>query len=543
MSSLHIPRKKCSICSRTIAKNHRHIHCIFCNSDVHIKCNNTDPKTYYKIKDENLSEICSHCLSENTQTIETLETHVSVASEHNPVLTNHMPKIQCRECNRTIAKTHRYINCQLCSANVHIKCNLTDPKVYNNMIEHSLPQFCKNCQNDCEVTETLPDANNPKLVTDTAIPCDMPFQQLTNLQFIIENKTQNIEVLPLRAKMKCIICKKTIAKNHRHLNCESCKSQVHIKCNETDEKTYKQIIQENLPQNCILCSPKPPIIKNYCEICTKRIGKNHKFIQCSSCNGNVHIKCNKIDLKTYKAMGKDELLICTKCQSDNIPFQNLTDLQFLAASKDLKTDTEVLEEVSVTSTSLRTFFQEINKSSPFEHLDSDEDDDNATLINCKYTDLCSFKHKPSKNKFSLLHTNIGSLSKHKEELEVILNMLDFKFDVIGITETKLSKNSPPKFDINLTGYKCFHVDTEAAKGGSLIYVSDTIDSKERHDLQSLLYKSEVLESTFIEINNPRKKNILVGCIYRHPSMDLNEFNSEYWTPFLETLSKEDKKNT
>ena len=49
-------------------------------------------------------------------------------------------------------------------------------------------------------------------------------------------------------------------------------------------------------------------------------------------------------------------------------------------------------------------------------------------------------------------------------------MLDFKFDVIGITETKLSKNSPPKFDINLTGYKCFHVDTEAAKGGSLIYV-------------------------------------------------------------------------
>ena len=140
-------------------------------------------------------------------------------------------------------------------------------------------------------------------------------------------------------------------------------------------------------------------------------------------------------------MGKDELLICIKCQSDNIPFQNLTDLQFLAASKDLKTDSEVLQELSVTSTSLRTFFQEINKSSPFENLDLDEDDDNATLINCKYTDLCSFKYKPSKNKFSLLHTNIGSLSKHKEELEVILNMLDFKFDVIGITETKLSKNS------------------------------------------------------------------------------------------------------
>ena len=120
-------------------------------------------------------------------------------------------------------------------------------------------------------------------------------------------------------------------------------------------------------------------------------------------------------------------------------------------------------------------------------------------------------------------------------------MLDLKFDVIGISETKLLKNCKPKFDINLEGYKCFHVDTESNKGGSLLYISDTLNSKQRPDLETLLYKSEVLESTFIEIINPHKKNIIVGCIYRHPSMDLHEFNNEYLIPFMEILNKEDKK--
>ena len=119
-------------------------------------------------------------------------------------------------------------------------------------------------------------------------------------------------------------------------------------------------------------------------------------------------------------------------------------------------------------------------------------------------------------------------------------MLDYKFDVIGITETKLKQKNKPKIDINLMGYKCYHVDTEAEKGGSLIYVSENINSKERTDLEKLLYKTEVLESTFIEINNQHKKNILIGCIYRHPSMDLGEFNNDYLIPFMDSFSKKDK---
>ena len=61
-------------------------------------------------------------------------------------------------------------------------------------------------------------------------------------------------------------------------------------------------------------------------------------------------------------------------------------------------------------------------------------------------------------------------------------------------------------------------------------------SHTRKDLDSAIYKPYVLESKFREIINPRKKNIIVGCIYRHPSMDLNEFNENYLHPLLEKLS-------
>ena len=40
--------------------------------------------------------------------------------------------------------------------------------------------------------------------------------------------------------------------------------------------------------------------------------------------------------------------------------------------------------------------------------------------------------------------------------------------------------------------------------------------------------------------NPKNSNIIVGCIYRHPNMDLNEFNSDYLTPLFAKLSKEKK---
>ena len=43
----------------------------------------------------------------------------------------------------------------------------------------------------------------------------------------------------------------------------------------------------------------------------------------------------------------------------------------------------------------------------------------------------------------------------------------------------------------------------------------------------------------IEISNPKKTNVIVSCIYRHPNTDLNEFN-DYINNLLDKLLKENK---
>ena len=45
----------------------------------------------------------------------------------------------------------------------------------------------------------------------------------------------------------------------------------------------------------------------------------------------------------------------------------------------------------------------------------------------------------------------------------------------------------------------------------------------RSDLN--IYKKIELESIFVEIINPKKSNIIVDTIYRHPKMDVTKFNN------------------
>ena len=52
-------------------------------------------------------------------------------------------------------------------------------------------------------------------------------------------------------------------------------------------------------------------------------------------------------------------------------------------------------------------------------------------------------------------------------------------------------------------------------------------------------KKNQVESTFIEVINTKKNNIAVGCIYKHPNMDVLEF-IHHLNQMLEKVSKEEK---
>ena len=80
--------------------------------------------------------------------------------------------------------------------------------------------------------------------------------------------------------------------------------------------------------------------------------------------------------------------------------------------------------------------------------------------------------------------------------------------------------------------------TESSAGGTLLYIANHLSYKSRNDLN--IYKKSELESTFIEVINPQKSNIIIGSIYRHPSMDLDDFNKNFLNKLLEKVSTEQK---
>ena len=253
----------------------------------------------------------------------------------------------------------------------------------------------------------------------------------------------------------------------------------------------------------------------------------------------IHIKYNKIDYAMFEYLkNKPDPFFCLKCQEEIIPFQKLSDQQFyMVSEKGINDDNDLSNLFIPTNSSLKTYFNDINNlNDNINNMDCE-----SPSINCSYVDVSSFDHRNKKDTLSLFYLHIASLSKHKEELETLLNMIDLKFDIVGITQTKIYSYIDVSFDININGYKCYSTPTEAEKGGSILYIADPFNSKPLQTLNKMMYKPKQLESVFVEICNNINKNVIIGCIYRHPSMDLNEFNEEFINPLMEKLATDNKK--
>ena len=119
---------------------------------------------------------------------------------------------------------------------------------------------------------------------------------------------------------------------------------------------------------------------------------------------------------------------------------------------------------------------------------------------------------------SLLHLNSRSLNRNFEHFENLLHSINnFKFSIIGITETWLHENSPDLF--NLPNYKLLRADRKGRRGGVVaFYISQDLKFKIRSDI-----KLTQVESLFIEIDNSNLKNIVVGVIYRPPDSNFDSF--------------------
>ena len=170
-----------------------------------------------------------------------------------------------------------------------------------------------------------------------------------------------------------------------------------------------------------------------------------------------------------------------------------------------------------------------------------EDENLPTFTNSEYVDVDQYNNlKLNENcSFSVAHLNIASLSKHIDDLQCLLSLLTYPFDVIGLSEHKIRGESVPINNINIPGYNFCYDATKSSHGGTGFFLSSKFSFHKIDDLNIALPGS--LESTFVEIIIPNSQNIICGCIYKHPHMSISDFNDNYFEPLLDKINQMNKK--
>lgn len=166
----------------------------------------------------------------------------------------------------------------------------------------------------------------------------------------------------------------------------------------------------------------------------------------------------------------------------------------------------------------------------------------STKINCEYylpndfNKLMKTANITNDNKFSITHINIRSLNNKLDSLKQLLNSLYLPFQIIGLTEMWLNDTNEDLFKLN--NYDFVNVNRTNGNGGGVgIYIIKDVNCKLRRDLN--INDENIMESAFVEIITPNKKNMKIGVIYRPPKSKFNLFENEI-NQILSKINKENK---
>ena len=254
------------------------------------------------------------------------------------------------------------------------------------------------------------------------------------------------------------------------------------------------------------------------------------------------MKCNNLNHIDYKYLqGSSDPWFCISCCNEIFPFGILTNKNFLSTISNCNPTTIKNSDANYISSSsslalkpsanLSLLFNQFNNFSP------EPKNESENVVNSNYQ-IQTLKFPEKSKSLSLFHINACSLSKNFNDLERLLKCTNKAFDIVTVSETRITQKTSLTSNINLQNYYLQFTPTESNAGGALLYIAKHLSYKPRTDLN--LRTANQLESTFIEIINSRKSNIIVGCLYKHPSMDVSEFNKNYLNTLLDELSKENK---
>ena len=121
----------------------------------------------------------------------------------------------------------------------------------------------------------------------------------------------------------------------------------------------------------------------------------------------------------------------------------------------------------------------------------------------------------------------------------MINELNLEFDILGISKSRIVKSQPLNSNVSSLNYAIEQTSSESTAGGIFLYINKSHSYKTLPDVA--IYNPKKLESVFVEVVLPKKSNLIVRCIYKHPCMDICTFNDHYLNPLLDNLSMEANK--
>ena len=153
-----------------------------------------------------------------------------------------------------------------------------------------------------------------------------------------------------------------------------------------------------------------------------------------------------------------------------------------------------------------------------------------------FQDSNEIVHCTSSNHFSVLHSNIRSLSANFDNFTQMLSELKHTFSVIGLTETKFKVSKEPLNNHSIPGYTFVSQPSLSNAGGTGFFISDKLSYTIRNDLSGSLISHETL---WIEIQSDLHHNLICRVIYRHPNSDLEAFMT-FLNHTIDKINKENK---
>ena len=122
--------------------------------------------------------------------------------------------------------------------------------------------------------------------------------------------------------------------------------------------------------------------------------------------------------------------------------------------------------------------------------------------------------------FSVFHNNVSSLNRNLENLQThLLQELDFHFNVIGVTETKITNSNVHTCNANIPGYVFECVATPLASGGVGLFIDETLSYCVLEKISNEAFQSLWVEISFI------KKKMWFAAFYTGSIIHLNAFSN------------------